>query len=169
MLAELQADWQSGRIALDPRLNENGRRVYVALLDAAVRFGSDATLAAETRRLRLLSEKETARTPAGDVIEKRVPSNAAEVLSEWDFNRYYVRGVCLRALQVGVGTVEVYRAKDVREPRRGSERKVGKFLDALRLLDDLRRASAGEAGKLGVPAGFGSGLSVKLRETRPSE
>jgi hypothetical protein len=85
------------------------------------------------------------------------------MLAEGEFNRYYCRGLCQRALEVGIEEVEVYRAKAVTTPRPESQRLIGRRLSARSLLNDLR-TSQGVEPALGVPPGPNSGLSVRLPE-----
>ena len=62
----------------------------------------------------------------------------------------------------GSVTIEVYRAKEVTNPRSESERKIGTIVDPKKLLDDLR-ANPGVDTALGLPSGPNSGLSVKIK------
>jgi len=59
--------------------------------------------------------------------------------------------------------VEVYRAKQVKQPRPESIRLEGQRLNAAELLTDLR-THVGMDTVLGLPPGPNSGLSVKLLE-----
>jgi hypothetical protein len=82
------------------------------------------------------------------------------VLAQGEFNRYYIRGVCRRALEAGILDVEVYRARLVAAPRPDSEALIGRRLDAEQLIADLRT-------HMGVDTALGlgrpnSGLSVCL-------
>jgi hypothetical protein len=68
----------------------------------------------------------------------KVPITAPETLAEGEFNRFYARGLCLRAMAQGIESLVVYRAKDVVNPRPESVALIGKSLPAKQLLDDLR-------------------------------
>jgi hypothetical protein len=83
------------------------------------------------------------------------------MLAEGEFNRFYVRGLCLRAIDEGIDRLVIYRAKAVEEPRPDSNRRIGRSVNPRTLLDDLRR-NAGVDTALGIPPGPNSGLSVKL-------
>lgn len=111
----------------------------------------------------MLNEYEARRKlPSGDLSKPpRMRSNAHEMLAEGEFNRFYMRSVCRAALSNGQDTVEVYRAKEVRDPRPGSAAKVGTRVSATELLRDLRK-NVGIDTFLGLPSGPNSGLSVKL-------
>lgn len=100
--------------------------------------------------------------PKGDgMYTARVPVNAPEVMSEGEFNRFYCRGLCQRAIKNGIKGLIVYRAKAVAQPRPESEAKIGMVIDPSVLLNDLRTATGLEPA-LGIPPGPGSGLCVRL-------
>ena len=88
--------------------------------------------------------------------------NAAEVLGEGEFNRYYIRGLARRAIEDDISTLVVYRAKPARNPRPESEALVETALAPQELLEDLRAHPGDELPALGVPSGPNSGLSVRL-------
>jgi hypothetical protein len=87
--------------------------------------------------------------------------NAHEMLAEGEFNRFYIRGLCVRALADGIDEVVVYRAKAVQNARSESEGKIGQRVSADALLVDLR-LHKGVDTALGLPPGPNSGLSVHL-------
>jgi hypothetical protein len=93
----------------------------------------------------------------------RVPHTAADTLAEGEFNRYYVRGVCRRALEEGWRDVVVYRAKQPQRPRPQSEALLGLRLNARELLQELRERKD-DSSHLVIPPGPNSGLSVRLPE-----
>ena len=72
-----------------------------------------------------------------------------------------MRAICQIALSQGIKEVEIYRAKQSKEPRRSSQVQIGSKLDASKLLNELRNTS--EFGSknflIGLP---NSGLSVKF-------
>jgi hypothetical protein len=84
------------------------------------------------------------------------------MLAEGEFNRFYIRGVCLRAIEEGMYEVIVYRAKTVEHARAESEQKIGQRVAAEDVLRDLR-AHPGVDTALGLPPGPNSGLSVHFR------
>jgi hypothetical protein len=134
------------------------------LLRAAVRDGDEVSLAESLRGTGRLREFEQRRTRLGwgRSHEVRVPIAAAATLAEGEFNRFYIRRLCLRALDTGIAEVVVYRAKAVDDPRPESIRLVGRRLSAASLLDDLRAHSGEEEPSFRVPGGPNSGLSIRL-------
>ena len=89
-----------------------------------------------------------------------MPSNAAEMLAEGEFNRFFVRGLCLYAKASGIPDLLIYRAKSVSHPRPGSEARIGQLISAEELLADLRAGEVETA--LRIPGGPNSGISVRL-------
>jgi len=159
MLDELEQDITANKLYLSSRLNDTGRRNYEKLLRSAIQNGDDVFLANSLAGL-LKVYKQRARLSGGYKIAK-VPIIAPETLAEGEFNRFYCRGVCRRAIDEGLEEVEVYRAKPVRNPRPQSQALIGGKKKAKELLDDLR-TNIGVDTTLGVPAGPNSGLSIRL-------
>jgi hypothetical protein len=99
--------------------------------------------------------------PTGGYTTAKVPINAPDMMAEGEFNRFYARGLCLRAIAEGIPTVTVYRAKEVNNPRPESEALIGTHVSAEQLLQDLRQHTGTDT-DLGLPGGPNSGLSVRL-------
>jgi hypothetical protein len=161
MVKEIEFDMAGVRLYMSPRLNTWGTTQYPALLKRAAESHDDAWLAQQIRMNGLLNTEETRRTPSGGVTTAKVPVTAHETLAEGEFNRFYCRGVCARAIEDGYQNVQVYRAKRVDNPRPASQAKIGTLVNAERLLNDLR-TSQGVEPALGIPPGPNSGLSVQL-------
>lgn len=161
MLAELNADQTIGQLYISPRLNEKGAQSWHTLLGEAIATHDDRWLATEIRNRGLLKSHEERRKPKGGTTLAQVPVNAHETLAEGEFNRFYVRGLCLRAIQDNIAHVIAYRARHSENPRLESEAIVGRAFAPNALLNDLR-SSLGVEPALGVPPGPNSGLSVRL-------
>jgi hypothetical protein len=108
-----------------------------------------------------MKTEETRRAASGKTTVAKVPVTAPDTLAEGEFNRFYCRGVCLRAISEGKTHVRVYRAKHVDNPRPESQAKIGALAEAEKLLSDLR-ANPGVEPALGIPPGPNSGLSIQL-------
>jgi hypothetical protein len=111
--------------------------------------------------------EEQRRKPKGGFTIAQVPVTAPDTLAEGEFNRFYIRGLCLRAIQDGVAELIVYRAKEVSSPRRESEAMIGARLPPERLLQDIR-THPGVDTAFGLPPGPNSGLSVHLLKVNAS-
>ncbi|HXF64871.1 MAG TPA: hypothetical protein VNK95_24810, partial [Caldilineaceae bacterium] len=107
MLQELERDREQGLLYLSPRLNDEGRAAFPALLAEALRAHDEQWLAEQLRAQGFLNPYEERHTAHGGIVQAQLPANAAEILAQDEFNRYYMRGVCLRALANGLEVVEV--------------------------------------------------------------
>jgi len=161
MLQEVELDVSRGKLYISPRLNEQGVKHYESLLKEAIQGYEDTWLANELLYRDYMRTHEQRRKPSGGFTTAKVPVNAPDTLAEGEFNRFYVRGLCARAIQNGMAEVEVYRGKQVRQPRPQSEALIGKRIPAQSLLEDLRQ-SLGVEPALGLPSGPNSGLTVRL-------
>lgn len=161
MLDELARDLAAGTVYISSRLSETGRTDYEQLLREAITNRDETWLAEGLRAHGRMNTTESRRTPRGGVTTAKVPINAPETLAEGEFNRFYARGVCRRALEDGIPEVVVYRAKPVENPRPESQAMIGSRVDARALLDDLRTHQGVEPA-LRLPPGPNSGLSVRL-------
>lgn len=161
MLDEVEQDLANNNLYLSPRLSEAGLRDYPDALRTASRSGNEVTLATVLRGSGRIRQSEERRTRSGRITIVRVPVTAPETLAEGEFNRFYARGLCRRALAEGVKEVEIYRAKEVASPRPESQTKIGRRIDAAQLLLDSR-SHPGVEPALGLPPGPNSGLSVRL-------
>lgn len=161
MLDEIEQDLASGTFFISNRLSSIGQAHYPEMLKEAVSKHDDAWLAEQLRQHGRLNTTEPRRTPSGGMTTAKVPVNAHEVLAEGEFNRFYARGLCRRAIEEGIPHLEIYRAKAVSSPRSESQARIGSKIDPEALLDDLR-THPGIDTALKLPAGPNSGLSVKL-------
>ena len=161
MLEEIGSDASSGRLYISPRLNSRGRQEYPRLLREAAERHDDSWLADQLRRNGLMKTEEERRKPKGGHTIAQVPVTAPDTLAEGEFNRFYIRGLCLRAIQDGIPELVVYRAKQVSSPRRESEAIIGTRISPQSLLRDVR-THPGVDTALGLPPGPNSGLSVRL-------
>lgn len=158
-LEELERDIGSGAFHASDRLRPEAVGEYKRLLNEAIRYYDDRWL--EERAEDLVVEHEPRRTRSGGVIEAKVPSMAVRMLTEGDFNRYYMRGVSLRAIDEERGVVEVYRARLSLEARPESAELEGRRVKPAEVLSWLRGEPSDDPGaeRLGRP---NSGLSIRL-------
>ena len=158
-IAELDSDLESGAFNASERLRPTAIAEYQRLLRDAIRYYDDRWL--EERADDLLVDFEMRRTPSGGQTTAKLPDMATRMLAEGDFNRYYMRGVCLRAIEEQRQVVEVYRARLSLDPRPESAELEGHRLQASDVLDYLRGSRSSEPAvmALGRP---NSGLSIRL-------
>ena len=158
-LAELDKDLASGDFHASERLRPTAIAEYQRHLHEAIRYYDDRWL--EERASDLLVDFEHRRTRSGGQTTAKVPDMAARMLSEGDFNRYYMRGVALRAIEEGRQVVEVYRARLSMEPRTESAQLEGHRLPAQEVLRYLRGEPASDPGITSLGR-INSGLSLRL-------
>jgi hypothetical protein len=158
-LAELDSDIASGAFHASDRLRPTAVEEYQALLYDALRYYDDLWL--EQHATDLIVDFEPRQTRSGGQTTAKVPEMADRMLAEGDFNRYYMRGVALRAIEEGRHVVEVYRARLSLEPRPESAELEGTRLAAHDVLDYLRgrRSDDPNTTRLARP---NSGLSIRL-------
>jgi hypothetical protein len=160
MLDELSGDVTAGTVYMSARLSSRGAADYVELLRRAIADHDEQWLANQLRLDGRLNATEPRRTKSG-YTSVQAPISAPWTLAEGEFNRYYVRGVCRRAIEDGIREVIVYRAQAVSNPRAESQRMIGRAVDPEALLNDLR-TSPGVEPALGLPPGANSGISIHL-------
>ena len=161
MLEEVEYDIAHNQLHISPFLSGQGVRDYANLLREAIRAGNDDSLAEQLRAHRRITKTLPRKNPKGGFSIASAPVNAAEVLAESEFNRFYIRALARRAIEDGINDLVVYRAKPVQNPRPESEALIEATLPPEDLLNDLR-AHPDEPPALGVPSGPNSGLSVRL-------
>jgi hypothetical protein len=162
MRLEIESDIANGTIYISSYLNPQGCDSWPRLLVEAASSGNDDSLAAAIRRDDCLKSHYDRRKPKGGYTSAAVPYNAHETMGEGEFNRYYCRGLCKRALEEGITVLEVYRAKPVAAPRPASQAKLGQLVDPATVLADLRQTQGVEPA-LGLPPGPNSGLTLRIK------
>ena len=150
IIKEIELDMASGNLYYSKFFNPIGNSLWVGLLRTACEKFNDDWLAGQLRINGCMVATHTRRTPKGGITTARIPVTAPETLAEGEFNRFYARGLCSRAIEENISQVEVYRGKFVDTPRPESELKIGAKIAAKELLDDLRSAQGVET-CLGVP------------------
>ncbi len=161
MAQEVERDVSRGSLYISKRFNEKGRQAYPSLLLEAVKDHDEDWLALQLYARGLLAHGEPRRLPKEIIAVAQVPTTAGVIIAEGEFNRYYMRGVCLAAVEEGIPEVLVYRGKEVARPRPESQAVIGKKIPAAALLEDLR-AVPGTRSRYGIPGGPNSGLTVCL-------
>jgi hypothetical protein len=160
MVGELERDQQNGTLYISPRLTVQGGQAWPQILREAVEHHEDDWIASTLREKGYVKAEEQRAKPKGGYTTAKVPHTAPDTLAEGEFNRFYARGLCVQVLESGGAEVEVYRGKEVANPRPESEAMIGRRLPAQQLLEDLR-SSPGVETALGLPQGPNSGLSIR--------
>lgn len=159
MVEEIEAAIPDGNLYSSKRFTTNGEALWPDLLLEAARKFDEHWLAYQMEARSMMKGLEGSATPSGGYTVKHVPHTAAQTMAEGQFNRYYILGVCRRAMASGADEVVVYRAKPVLKPRPESEALVGEHLSAAQLVKELRPVQESLGHYLLKP---NSGLSVHL-------
>lgn len=161
MEEEVNYDIQSKKIYISSRLNDFGKLNYTKLLKSAINEGNCYSLANELRNQNCIKTKEERKTKNGLHLVN-VPVTAHETLAEGEFNRYYIRALCIRVITDKIGVLEIYRAKEVSNSRTESQMKIGNIINPEKILLDLRE-NIGVDTAFGLPSGPNSGLSIRIK------
>lgn len=160
MIMEINADIAMGKLHLSDWLNDEGKQQYPGkLLEAAKSLDIDGFIS--SFGMEFFNSHHSRKKPKGGYSQVRMPRTANITLCESEFNRFYIRAVCLKAISIGDTTITAYRARPSGHPRQESIAIDNKQFDASKLLNDLR-TSIGVATALGLPPGPNSGMSVRL-------
>lgn len=160
MQEEITSAHRDGNLYFSKRFAPSAKDAWPELLMEAASSHDEHWLGWCIESLGLMVGVEGSRTPSGGYTIKHVPSTAAETLAEGQFNRYYILGVCRRAVGEKRNVV-VYRAKAVSAPRPESDAMVGRHLDPATVIESLRSVQSSLKSELLKP---NSGLSVCLED-----
>jgi hypothetical protein len=161
MLSEVDMDVANGRLYYSKRFTSKGLRDYESLLREAVIHHDAVWLGEQLIKEARMSGLETSRSGRGKIYTKRTPFSGHETFAFGEYNRFYIRGLCVRAINEGIDQLVVYRAFHVAVPRASSEVKIGSHIDPKVLLEDLRE-NIGKNTRSGIPGGPNSGISVRF-------
>jgi hypothetical protein len=138
MCEEINAAEESNNLYFSTRFNENGRLIWVDLLRKAAQEHDEHWLAYQLEILGAMKNLETKAIPKGGYTIAHVPNRAMETFADGQFNRFYMAAICRRALEDGMSSVVIYRAKQRIEPRSESQLLEGNSRVAEVLLQELR-------------------------------
>jgi hypothetical protein len=152
---EIKMDAANGLVYRSKYLTEKGLQEWEDLLLEAALHHDSGWLAEQLRDEALaVPERQRSDRHGQSRSVRRLPEN----LADSEFNRYYMRGLSLRAIEENIPFLITYRAKEVSQPVSG----VGVEVDPHLLLDDLRSHRKHTA--LNIPSNPNSGISVMLPE-----
>jgi uncharacterized protein YxeA len=155
MVSEFNSDVDNETCYVSKRFHDKGKNSYIEAMPSHLTTGNDDSLMNHLSTNKCFNATEFNKNGK----ENKVPITASQTFSEGEFNRFYMRGVCLKAIE-DKGTVIVYRARHSENPSPESEALIGTFVNAEQLLNDLRM-NIGLETRIGL-ARPNSGLSVRL-------
>lgn len=98
MASEITHDVSAGRLYVSHRLNDEGKSNWAVLLSEAAESHDDSWLAGQLQTRGYLNTHEVRKKPSGGTTTAKVPLTASATLAEGEFNRFYARGLCQRAI-----------------------------------------------------------------------
>ena len=159
MLAELDYAVKNNALYISDRLTPQGKNLYPEILKHHIETGNPETMEAALQGL--FNLKEQYRKSTGAISTRAMPKNAPQLLAEGEFNRFYMRALCLIALEENK-QLKIYRARLSKKARPESEVLIGQPIDPKNLLNDLR-THIGSNTISGI-GDINSGLSVEFVE-----
>jgi hypothetical protein len=159
MILAIEVAEKTNNIYYSTRFNSNGSQKWVPLLKEAAKQYNEHWLAYQLEANVLMKDFEGAQTPSGGYTIKHVPHTAAETMAEGQFNRFYILGLCKRANAEGITHLEIYRAKNVSEPRPESQALIGTKLSIAEIESQLKVTNNSFKSPLVKP---NSGLTVRI-------
>ena len=159
MLKAIEEAQSTDNIYYSTRFNQSGKSEWLTLLKQAAQEFNEHWLAYQLEANKLMKDFEGARNSSDVYTIKHVPHTAAETISEGQFNRFYMLGLCKRARVEGITHLEVYRAKERSEPRPESQALIGNQLSIDEIEIQLKEVKASFNSPLIKP---NSGLCVRL-------
>ncbi len=112
MLEAIDEAEHFNHIYFSPRLNDEGKKLWIPLLKDAAAAYNEHWLAYQLDENEMMTGIEIAKKPTGGYSIKHVPSTAAQTQAEGQFNRFYMLGLAKRARAEGIPYLEVYRARE---------------------------------------------------------
>jgi hypothetical protein len=159
MLTEFNSDIEKGNIYLSKRFNDKGAGYFPTIMEMHILEGSDDSLSDDLKTNFCFKTHEERKTAKGITMAK-VPENASQTFAEGEYNRFYIRALCVKAVETNQ-QLQVYRGRHSENPRTESEALIGSFVNPETLLADLRE-NIGLDTALGLPNGPNSGLTLKF-------
>lgn len=157
---EYQRDKSKDHLYFSPRLTDVGMQEYPNVLHNAIINGNNESFAQDLRAKNLMKSKEKRVNPLGGVFEYRVPISAPENLAEGEFQRYYLRAICRKAIDEGYHKIRIITDKAMETIPDEEKAKIGKIVDIQDLLDDLRQNPYINS-RFGIPSPE-SGLGIEI-------
>lgn len=122
MLKEIDIDDRADTLYRSPWLSQGGQGDWADLLKDAAKTGNDDTLAAALRQGGRIVSHSMRRLPnSGRMTRYQVPVTAPDTMAG-EFNNFYCRGLCARAVDERIPRLEVYRARYSANPGRNRSR-----------------------------------------------
>lgn len=163
----MMQEFEQGGHYISPRLNEAGRARWLPLLKDALQYHTDLWLERELMRRSCLTTTEYLKsTMTGKTVTRAVNrEQIAKALAEGEYNRFYLRGLCLAARTRGYEHLIIAQGRIIPNAPDALKKPVGKAVAVDMLLEKLRANSYKAIDPaMGLPEGlkFSAGLTARL-------
>ncbi|PZQ47234.1 MAG: hypothetical protein DI551_03650 [Micavibrio aeruginosavorus] len=165
-------EFDQGGHYISPRLNEAGRARWLPLLRDALQYHTDLWLERELIRRNCFLAAEMFKSPMGGKTITRAinKEQSAKALAEGEFNRFYLRGLCLAAKARDYSHVIVTQGKVLPGITNLAQKSVGSALSVEPLLESLRNNSYKRTDlALGAPENLTTAAFLSARLPAPGE
>ena len=158
-------EYEQGGHYISPRLNEGGRARWIGLLKDALQYHTDVWLERELIRRNSFVATEYLKPAMGKTVTRAVNSEqVAKILAEGEFNRFYLRALCLAAKTRGITHLIVTQGRVIPNAPAEGRISVGTAVEVNNLLNILRNNGYRHVDQaLGAPEGLGSAACLSAR------
>ena len=160
MLTELDADVAAESLYRSPQLSETGLGHHQRLLRVAIQNGTEESFAEALGAVGAVRPPSRWQHPK-EVGLREAHADATFRIAEREFHRFYIRGLCCRALEQGIDFLVIYRARPADPGRAPANSMIGLRIFVRSLLEDVRDAFR-PLSPHGLPRCRDPGLSVRL-------
>jgi hypothetical protein len=167
----MMQEFEQGGHYISPRLNEGGRARWIGLLKDALQYHTDVWLERELIRRNCFQATEYLKSTMGKTVTRAVNRDQlAKTLAEGEYNRYYLRGLCLAAKSRGYTHLIVSQGRIIPNAPPASRKSVGTPVEIGQLLNALRTNSFKHVDSaLGAPDGLPAPACLSARIPGPGE
>lgn len=165
-------EFDRGGHFISPRLNEGGRARWLGLLKDALQYHTDVWLERELiRRNCFLAAEIVKSAMGGKTISRAInKEQCAKLLAEGEYNRYYIRAMCMAAKAREYSHLIVQQGKLIPGAAPELYKSVGSAVEIEPLLNHLREHSFAKIDiALGAPQGLTSPAFLTVRLPGPGE
>lgn len=167
----MMQEYAQGGHYISPRLNEGGRARWIGLLKDALQYHTDVWLERELIRRNSFVATEYLKSTMGKTVTRAVNSEQiAKILAEGEFNRFYLRALCVAAQTRGVTHLLVTQGRVIPNAPLAAGKSVGSAVEVNALLNTLRNNGYRQVDiALGAPEGLGVPACLSARLPGPGE
>lgn len=164
-------EYEQGGHYISTRLNEAGRARWIGMLKDALQYHTDVWLERELLRRNCFIATEYVKSTLGKTVTRAVNrEQIAKALAEGEFNRFYIRALCLAAKSRNITHLIVTSGRVIPNAPIEARQPVGKAIAVDTLLETLRNHGCKHIdAALGAPDGLASPACLSARLPGPAE